>query len=570
MDQTFDPPPDAALPFDRVIADYLDAVARGDALDREALLAANPDCAEELRQFLEDHDRAMEVAGPWRIMEAGQADGDQRTATLQVNASPDGQQASANGETGLGRLGDYELLSEIARGGMGVVYKARQVSLNRLVAVKMILPGRLASPEEIERFHLEAAAAAKLKHPNITIIYEIGHRDGRHFFSMEYVEGRSLAELLRAGPLPPKQAAQILHQVAEAVHFAHEHHVLHRDLKPSNVLIDEAGRAHVMDFGLAKQIDQSAGLTLSGEIIGTPAYMAPEQIASRRGEIGPACDVYGLGALLYELLTGEVPLRGRDHFETLLYVLECEPQSPRSRNPNVPRELELICLKCLEKEPERRYSSAQALADDLAHYLAGDSISVSSPKLVDRLVRTMERSQYDQDVYTWSLMLFHFAWIVLVTHTLVFLNRAIELPHPLAWLVAIRLLEIMGMGIVLWLARRSWYPVRGAPARQVLSLGLGYLTGALALLAVAYGLAPQAGEFDDFRVYPPMAVLASLLFIVLGSSYWGYCYAVGGAFLLLAFELTFWLPVAPLLFGIAWAASLTTLGLRLRRLARGH
>jgi hypothetical protein len=450
---------------------------------------------------------------------------------------------------------------------MGVVYKARQVSLNRIVAVKVILRGNLASSEDIERFTLEAKAVAKLAHPQIVVIHDVGRCDDQYFYSMEFVEGRSLAEMIRSGPVAPRKAAEYVEQIARAIHFAHQNGVVHRDVKPSNVLVDDSGRARVTDFGLAKHVDRGDDLTLTGQIVGTPAYMAPEQITNRRGEIGPACDIYGIGALLYELLTGRPPFVARDHFSTLLQVLECEPQSPRQLNPNVPRELEIICLKCLEKEPQHRYASAAELADDLARFLAGDSISVASPKLVDRLVRTIERSQYDREFHTWSRMLMHLAWISLGTHVFVYLNRALELPHPLAGLTAIRLVEVAGMGAVLWGMRREWFPPRGAPARQLLSLWLGYVAGSLTLILVAYLLTPTGATFNDFAAYPPMAVLASLLFMMLGSSYWGYCYLIGSVFLVLAILMTFWLEAAPLLFGAAWAASLSILSLRLGRLA---
>jgi serine/threonine-protein kinase len=248
-------------------------------------------------------------------------------------------------------------------------------------------------------------------------------------------------------------------------------------------------------------------------------------------------------------------------------VLECDPQSPRQLNPQVPRQLEMICLKCLEKEPQRRYASASEVADDLRHYLAGDSISLASPNLVDRLVRTLERSQFDREFHAWSWILIHLAWISLATHVLVFLNRTLPFPHPVGWLLAIRGMEIVGMVAVLWSLRSRWYPPRGAPARQLFSLWSGYMAGSLVLLTVTWLLTPTGAEFNDFLAYPAMAVLASLLFMMLGSSYWGYCYLLGAVFLALAILMTFWLGAAPLVFGAAWAASLSILSFRLGRLA---
>lgn len=271
-------------------------------------------------------------------------------------------------------FGDYELLEEIARGGMGVVYKARQVTLNRIVAVKMILAGRLAGPDEVRRFHTEAEAAAQLQHPNIVAIHEVGEQDGQHYFSMDYVEGKSLAELAGGRPMPPVKAASYVRSVAEAVQHAHLRGVLHRDLKPSNVLVDESGRPRVTDFGLAKQVDRRLDATRTGAVMGTPAYMPPEQAAARRGEVGPASDVYSLGAILYELLTGRPPFRGESPMDTALKVLEQEPVPPRALNPLTPRDLETICLKCLEKNPLRRYASARELAEELGRFLDHEPI----------------------------------------------------------------------------------------------------------------------------------------------------------------------------------------------------
>jgi serine/threonine protein kinase len=566
--------------LEQAIAAYLDESANGRPFDRDAWLAAHPGCAAELRQFLQDHDRVMQAASPWRPAVELESDGPLATAdtpvarglaTIEFDVaaeSPGPSSVVAGNQSGdIVRFGDYELLHVIGRGGMGIVYKARQLSLNRIVAIKMILQGRFATADDVERFQLEAQAAAKLEHPNIVVVHEVGVHGEQHFFSMEYVEGQSLGELARSGPLPPRRVAHYVQQVAEAVHFAHQNGVLHRDIKPSNVLVDNMDRARVMDFGLARHVDRTQKLTITGQILGTPTYMAPEQITNRKGELGPACDVYGLGTLLYELLTGQPPFKGRDQFETLLHVLDREPPLPRRHNPAVPRELELICLKCLEKDPRQRYPTAKDVADDLARYLSGDSISLSSPKLVDRLVRTLERSQYDQEVHAWSRMLIQFAWIALVTHLLVYLNRMIDWPHPLGGLVAIRALEVMGLGAVLWHLRRQWYPPRGAPARQLWSLGLGYIAGSLVLLIVTYLLTPANAAFDDARVYPPMAVLTGLLFIMLGSSYWGYCYVIGSVFFTLAVVMTFFLDVGPLLYGIAWAASLAALAIRLGRLA---
>jgi len=288
-------------------------------------------------------------------------------------------------------FGDYELIEEIARGGMGVVYAARQVSLNRIVALKMILSGALASEADVQRFRAEAEAAANLRHPNIVAIYEIDAHQGRHFFSMEYIEGKDLSALTREQPLPPQRAAGYLRTIAEAVHYAHEQGTLHRDLKPSNVLVDERDEPHVTDFGLARRLDGGSELTASGQVLGTPSFMPPEQVAGRRDAIGAASDVYSLGAILYHLLTGRPPFAAGTQEETLRQVMELEPAPPRLLNGSTPRDLETICLKCLAKEPRRRYATARELADDLGRFLRNEPIRARAVGAGERFARSCRR-----------------------------------------------------------------------------------------------------------------------------------------------------------------------------------
>jgi serine/threonine protein kinase/WD40 repeat protein len=297
-----------------------------------------------------------------------------------AHTTPRGPQASTGNAPRINRVGDYELLEEIARGGMGVVYKARQVSLGRTVAVKMILAGNLATKADHDRFHQEAEAAALLDHPNILPVFEVGEHCGQHYFSMGYVDGQSLAARLAEGPLPPREAAELVATVAEAVDYAHRQGVVHRDIKPSNILLDSQGRPRVTDFGLAKRLGapgtpgHESELTTTGQILGTPSYMAPEQAAGQVGAVGPAADVYSLGALLYAALSGRPPFQAATPLETVHQVLQREPVVLRQLNAAVPRDLETIVLKCLEKPVPRRYATAQAVADDLRRFLAGRTI----------------------------------------------------------------------------------------------------------------------------------------------------------------------------------------------------
>ncbi len=272
------------------------------------------------------------------------------------------------------RFGGYELLEEIARGGMGVVYRARQVQLNRVVGLKMILSGRFASEQEVLRFRAEAEAAANLRHPNIVAIHETGEHEGQHYFSMDFVVGRNLAEIVHGGPLAAHRAARYGQAIAEAIQYAHEQGVLHRDLKPSNILIDERDQPRITDFGLAKRVRGDFGLTVTGQILGSPSFMPPEQTSGKRAKAGPPSDVYGIGAILYHLITGRPPFQAESVDAVLVQLREADPIAPRLLNPSIPRDLETICVKCLEKDPARRYPTAQALADELGRFLRHEPI----------------------------------------------------------------------------------------------------------------------------------------------------------------------------------------------------
>jgi WD40 repeat protein/tRNA A-37 threonylcarbamoyl transferase component Bud32 len=288
-------------------------------------------------------------------------------------------------------VGDYELESEIARGGMGVVYKARQKSLNRIVAVKMILAGQLASAEEVRRFLAEAENAASLDHPNIVPIHEVGSHGGQPYFSMKLIEGGHLGQRLYEFTSDPKAAARLIATAARVVHYAHQRGILHRDLKPANILLDSQRQPHITDFGLAKRIQGDAGRTQTGVIVGTPCYMSPEQVAGQSKSLTTAVDVYALGAILYELLTGRPPFKAATPLDILLQVMHDEPVPPGKLRPRLDADVETICLHCLRKEPQRRYDSALAVAEDLERWLAGEPIQVRRPGGWQRAVKWVRR-----------------------------------------------------------------------------------------------------------------------------------------------------------------------------------
>ena len=298
--------------------------------------------------------------------------GGSHDATLDSSAStPQRSESTLIGK----KFGDYELLNEIARGGMGVVYRARDIKLNREVALKMILSGEFAHSSDIERFQQEAAAAANLDHPAIVPIYEIGEHSGQHFFSMKLIEGGSLADRMTELSGKKREIVGLIEKAARGVHFAHQRGILHRDLKPANILLTKKGEPIITDLGLAKQMKGDSGITHTGAVVGTPAYMPPEQAAAKK-EITTAADIYSLGAILYEAMTGSPPHRGDSPVETLMMVMDSDVTRPSEKSSGIDRTLELICMKCLQRDPEQRYTSAAALADDLQNWLQGEPVSV--------------------------------------------------------------------------------------------------------------------------------------------------------------------------------------------------
>ena len=364
-----------------IIAAYLQAGEEGRAPSRDELLDRHPDLAPELAEFFTDQDQFDRAISPFTS----------GLPTTQFFGASSGPAAGSEGPLGR-HFGDYELIEEIGRGGMGVVYKAQNARLDRTVALKMILAGHMATPADVHRFNAEVESAAHLDHPNIVPLYEVGEHEKQRYFVMKLIEGGSLSDNLTRFAKNPRAAAEVLRTISLAVHYAHQRGILHRDLKPANILIDQAGQPHVTDFGLAKRISGEPGYPSSSAIVGTPSYMAPEQ-ASGNKSLSTAIDVYSLGAILYELLTGRSPFRADTPFATLLQVVQKEPERPGSINARIDRDLETICLKCLAKEPERRYRSAEALAEDLERWLGGEPIRARRAGILERIFKWARRKK---------------------------------------------------------------------------------------------------------------------------------------------------------------------------------
>jgi eukaryotic-like serine/threonine-protein kinase len=421
-------------------------------------------------------------------------------------------------------FGDYELLEELGRGGMGVVYRARQKSLNRIVALKMLLHGDAASADDRIRIRAEAKSVALLKHPNIVAVYDVGECDGRDYFTMPFVEGTSLAHLLAEGPMPPREAARLVAAVAHAVHHAHQNGIIHRDLKPGNILLqattklpresDSSNAAsqtpyepQVTDFGLAKQLASTQqSLTQTGAIVGTPSFMPPEQAASKRGAIGPASDVYSLGAILYNCLTGRPPFQAATRVDTIFMVLEQDPVPPRLLNPKVDRDLEIICLKCLQKSPESRYESAAHLAKDLEAFLAGEPLSIRPSELRDLIGRLFRPTHHITILENWGgLWMAHSLFTLLLCLLTWGLQQAgvtNRLTYMTLWGAGVML-----WGGIFWQMRRRIGPVTFVE-RQIAHVWAAGVAGSFGVLVLEWIMQRPVLEFA-----PVLAILAAMVFL---------------------------------------------------------
>jgi serine/threonine-protein kinase len=448
----------------------------------------------------------------------------------------------------------YDILGELGRGGMGVVYKARQVTLKRLVALKMILSGAHAGAQDLLRFRSEAEAVASLQHPNIVQVYEVGDQDGLPYFSLEYVDGGSLSQKLKGQPLPARQAAELIEVLARAVHYAHLHGIVHRDLKPANILLTADGQPKITDFGLAKHLDGTGAQTRSGAVMGTPSYMAPEQAAGKIKDIGPATDVHALGAILYELLTGRPPFHGDSPLETVMKVLDNEPDHLRLYNRDVNPSLEAICLKCLEKTPRDRYPTAQALADDLRRYLDGEPVLADGHTSL-RLLRVLLReTRHTEVLVQWGrVWMCHAAQIYvlfLATNVLIWLAVEAAWPYVILWTVG-----LASLLVPIWR-----YRLRSRVPLTQLERQLGQVWG---MFAAGFVLTGVVEYFSGSKIELEVSSLLPVLVLECGLAFGCMAVILGGSFYvmallcaLLSLVLVVWPDAGPVVFGTVFAIGL--------------
>jgi tRNA A-37 threonylcarbamoyl transferase component Bud32 len=454
---------------------------------------------------------------------------------------------------------ELHLLEEIGRGAMGVVYKASQPELKRQVAVKMILAGEYADEASLQRFRVEAIAAARLEHEGIVRIHDTGSRDGRPYLVMEYVAGGSLKDRLDGTPWPARKAADLVQQLAAIVQAAHDRQIVHRDLKPANILLTKEGRPKITDFGLAKLLDGGPAMSTSGAILGTPSYMAPEQAAGHSKEVGPAADIYALGAILYELLTGRPPFRGATAADTVLQVLQNHPVPPRALNPQTDPNLETVCLKCLNKDPGQRYTSAAALADDLGRWRDGRPILARPSGWADTLLRNLGRQQWVGKA-AWGKIAVVLGLATFATHLTFHWLIHTDQP-PLAWCLGIGANWAVTAVTFTWYLsprRYEWTPAEG----HLMSLWGGYVM-AVVVLWLAIGAPFDRTVLTTF--YPGLGVLTGLAYIVQGSVYWGRFYLLGAGHFVLAMLMQFTPDWAALEFGLLQGGSNLAIGWYLLR-----
>ena len=515
----------------KVLSDVADSVCRGEFIDLEIICGENPDLAGEIRRL-------------WGAL----------LVTDTAGATSDGRLSHKSGVSRWKSLslpttiGDYELIEELGRGGMGVVFRARQISLDREVAIKMILRGRLASEADLQRFLAEASATARLEHPNIVPVYEAGDMDGRPFFSMQLVVGETLADrVANHGTLPQRDAAAIVATLAKAIGFAHDHGVLHRDLKPSNILIAADGTPLITDFGLAKQSGSNADLTRSGMLVGTPAYMSPEQAGARRNLIGPASDIYSLGSVLYFALTGRSPFVSDSPMETIMLVVEQDPIAPRVLCPKLDRDLEMIVVRCLQKPTDLRYQSGEELAQDLEAYLADERIAASSGRFNQVLARVFRETHHAAVLENWGTLWIWHSIVLLIASLLTWQMDYLGITQ-IGIYVAVWTLGLGTWAAVFWKLRQRMGPV------TFIERQIAHVWGAsMVAIAMLFPIELLMG-LPVLALSPLLGVISAMVFIIKAGMLNGIFYVQATALLMTALLMAIWPEYGHLIFGVVSAA----------------
>ncbi|MEC8389211.1 MAG: serine/threonine-protein kinase [Planctomycetota bacterium] len=460
-------------------------------------------------------------------------------------------------------FGDFELIEEIGRGGMGVVYRARQQSLGREVALKLILLDHLASETDRARFYAEARAAAKLEHPHIVPVYDLGDVQGRPYISMKLIEGSTLSSQLQNGHMDGKSAAKLLIPLCQAVQYAHENSVLHRDVKPSNIMINHEGQAFLTDFGLAKDLRETPTLTRTGAVVGTPAYMPPEQASGQKPTLDPTSDVYSLGAVLYHMITGQPPFVGRTGLETVLMVMEQDPPSPRSLTRGLDRDLEMIILRCLQKPPDLRYASASALEQDLNAYLNNEEIAARSGRFSQIISQVFRETHHFGILENWGLLwMWHSVVLLIVcvaTSMLYWMDDKNRLNYFLLWTVGLG-----AWAAVFWAVRRRMGPVTFVE-RQIAHLW----AGSMICVAVLFPLESWLG-LEPLKLSPMLPMFAATTFLVKGAILSGRFYFQAIALFATPFLMAAMPGIAHLIFGVVAGLSFFIPGYQLHRMRLRH
>ena len=516
------PPIDPVL---ELLVEWEERRAAGESISAELLCPNDPRLQQELRERIARREKIL--------------------AALELSPEESGSFAGGRAPLAFPNLIGYEILELIGQGGMGVVYKARQLALNRIVAIKMILSGVNASPQELARFRAEAEAVARLAHPNIVQIFEIGEQNDCPYLTLEFVPGGNLSHQIEGTALPPRRAAEMVLALAKGIQHAHDRGIVHRDLKPGNVLIDANGTPKIADFGLAKRAEGNLAHTMTGAIIGSPTYMAPEQAAGNSAEIGPATDVYALGVMLYEMLTGRPPFKGDSVIETIQQVREQDPLPPRMVQPKVPRDIEIICLKCLEKKPANRYANAAALALDLQAFLQNEPISAQSLTLVEQVTRTIAHHGFDDRIQGFTKWMLIFCPIPLTTHLIAWYFLTGKTYYANGMIATTSFVLFVMLPLMIRVGSPSLRLIPSWQRKHFLTTWIGHTFAMAVLLAVVLITVPNDRPNLRLMVYGLWAGAAALSFLSHAVEA-GFYYVIGGVMFVMAivFALTpMWAPL---------------------------